>query len=107
MKSLKDYVLLVIIIVYLGIMGYIVSNVVKQLTIVEMPIEIRDVTKEDLQLLIDRARVSGNTELESILHAVAGALETKTLAELANYTTKYSKHMLEEHYKPIKKLNMI
>ena len=73
----------------------------------EMSVEIRDVTVEDLELLIDRAKVSGNLELEAILHAVAGALETGTLAELANYTTKYSRHMLEDHYKSIKKLNTI
>jgi len=76
----------------------------------EMPVEIRDVTVEDLELLIDRARVSGNIKLEAILHAVSGALETKTLAELADYTTKYNKHMLEDHYKSdviLKKLNTI
>lgn len=95
---------IIIVVLLLLFMGHLLTT--WTLT-TEMPVEIRDVTEEDLQLLIDRARVSGNNELESILHAVAGALETNTLYELADYTTKYSKHMLKDHFKPIKKLNTI
>jgi len=96
----------IIVLILIGCIAYL--NTIK--SPVKIPVEIRDVTVEDIQLLINRAKVLENLELEAILHAVAGALETKTLAELADYTTKYSKHMLEDHYKSdiiLKKLNMI
>jgi len=101
----QDTLIIIIIVSFMVLVGYLSSIMIK--STIPMPVEIRDVTEKDLQLLIDRAKVSGNTELESILHAVAGALETGTLSELADYTTKYSKHMLEDHYKSIKKLNTI
>ena len=77
----------------------------------KFPDEIQDVAPEDIQLLINRARISGDLSLEAILHVVKASLMDGTLKELQNYTTKYGTHALKEHYKKskksIKKLNMI
>jgi len=64
----------------------------------KFPVKIQDVTPKDLQLLIDRARISGGIPLQAILLTVKASLMDGTLKELLIYTTKFNIHALEEHY---------